>query len=49
MVHAYDTLETHMIWNIVINDIPKLKVELEHLLDKGYHNRYAQLSSYHLY
>lgn len=34
VVHAYDTLEPHIIWNIVINDIPKLKEEVIQLLDK---------------
>lgn len=33
VVHAYDTLEPHIIWNIVINDIPKLKDEVTHLLN----------------
>lgn len=32
IVYAYDTLEPHIIWNIVINDIPKLKEEVESLL-----------------
>lgn len=32
LVHAYDTLEPHIIWNIVINDIPKLKEEVQILL-----------------
>ena len=32
VVHAYDTLEPHIIWNIVINDIPKLKEEVILLL-----------------
>lgn len=34
VVHAYDTLEPHIIWNIVINDIPKLKEEVAHLLNE---------------
>lgn len=34
VVHAYDTLEPHIIWNIVINDIPKLKEEVTHLLNE---------------
>ena len=25
IIHAYDTLEPHIIWGIVINDLPKLK------------------------
>lgn len=34
VVHAYDTLEPHIIWNIVINDIPKLKEEVITLLNE---------------
>ena len=34
VVHAYDTLEPHIIWNIVINDIPKLKEEVIILLNE---------------
>ena len=33
VAHAYDTLEPHIIWNIVINDIPKLKDEVTQLLN----------------
>lgn len=33
IVHAYDTLEPHIIWGIVINDLPKLKLEVQTLLD----------------
>ncbi|MDE6300482.1 MAG: DUF86 domain-containing protein [Muribaculaceae bacterium] len=33
VIHAYDTLEPHIIWNIVINDIPKLKEEVIALLN----------------
>ena len=33
VVHAYDTLEPHIIWNIVINEIPKLKEEVLTLLE----------------
>ncbi|MDE6287638.1 MAG: DUF86 domain-containing protein [Muribaculaceae bacterium] len=36
VVHAYDTLEPHIIWNIVINDIPKLKDEVLNLLEGEY-------------
>lgn len=35
IVHAYDTLEPHIIWNIVINDIPKLKEEVSTLLNES--------------
>lgn len=34
VVHAYDTLEPHIIWNIVINDLPKLKEEVIKLLNE---------------
>lgn len=33
VVHVYDTLEPHIIWNIVINDLPKLKDEVTQLLN----------------
>ena len=33
IIHAYDTLEPHIIWGIVINDLPKLKLEVQTLLD----------------
>lgn len=33
IIHAYDTLEPHIIWGIVINDLPKLKLEVQALLD----------------
>lgn len=33
VVHAYDTLEPHIIWNIVINDIPTLKDEVTQVLN----------------
>lgn len=35
VVHAYDSLEPHIIWNIVINDIPKLKEEVAVLLNEN--------------
>lgn len=34
VVHAYDSLEPHIIWNIVVNDIPKLKEEVAQLLNQ---------------
>ena len=33
IIHAYDTLEPHIIWGIVINDLPKLKLEVQTLLN----------------
>lgn len=33
IVHACDSLEPHIIWNIVINDILKLKEEVINILD----------------
>ncbi|MDE6335631.1 MAG: DUF86 domain-containing protein [Muribaculaceae bacterium] len=32
IVHAYDTLQPHTIWAIVINDLPKLKQEVINLI-----------------
>lgn len=33
IVHAYDTLRLDMIWDIVVNDLPNLKIEISELLD----------------
>lgn len=33
IIHAYDSLKPHIIWGIVINDLPKLKLEVEALLE----------------
>ena len=33
IIHAYDTLEPHIIWGIVINELPKLKLEVQALLE----------------
>jgi uncharacterized protein with HEPN domain len=32
VIHAYDSLRPEMIWNIVINDLPKLKAEVQKML-----------------
>ncbi len=32
LIHGYDSLRLEMIWAIVINDLPKLKLEVESLL-----------------
>lgn len=33
IVHAYDTLKPHILWGIVINDLPVLKAEVFELLN----------------
>ena len=33
IVHSYDTLDEATIWGIVINHLPKLKLEVQALLD----------------
>lgn len=33
LIHGYDSLRPEMIWAIVINDLPKLKIEVEILLN----------------
>ena len=33
LIHSYDTIRIDMIWGIVINDLPKLKLEVQALLD----------------
>lgn len=35
IVHAYDTLQPHIIWGIVINDIPNLKEEVINILNEN--------------
>lgn len=35
IVHAYDTLQPHIIWGIVINDIPNLKEEVIKILNEN--------------
>jgi uncharacterized protein with HEPN domain len=32
VIHAYDSLRPERLWDIVINDLPSLKVEIERLL-----------------
>jgi uncharacterized protein with HEPN domain len=34
IIHGYDSISDEMIWSIVINHLPKLKVEIESLLNK---------------
>lgn len=34
LIHAYDSLQPFTIWGIVINYLPKLKVEVTHLLNE---------------
>ena len=33
IIHAYDSLKPHIIWGIVIKDLPKLKIDVQHLLE----------------
>lgn len=35
LIHGYDSLRLEMIWAIIINDLPKLKTEVELLLETG--------------
>ena len=30
--HAYDSIDNEMIWDVVVNHLPKLKTEVENLL-----------------
>lgn len=34
LIHGYDSLRLEMLWAIIINDLPKLKVEVENLLSE---------------
>ncbi len=35
IVHGYDNISDDLIWSIVINHLPKLKVEIEGLLERS--------------
>jgi len=35
VAHAYDAVNNAMIWNIVINHLPNLKIEVEKLLTEN--------------
>ncbi|MBL7105351.1 MAG: hypothetical protein ISS18_13565 [Bacteroidales bacterium] len=34
MIHGYDTISDDVIWGIVINYLPKLKTEVEKLMNE---------------
>jgi uncharacterized protein with HEPN domain len=34
VVHAYDNISYELLWSIIINDLPKLKKEVEEFLQK---------------
>jgi len=34
IIHGYDTISDDVIWGIIINHLPKLKIEVEELLNK---------------
>ena len=34
IIHGYDSVSDDMIWSIIINHLPKLKIEVESLLKK---------------
>lgn len=34
IIHGYDSISDEMVWSIIINHIPKLKKEVEKLLDE---------------
>ena len=33
VIHAYDSVDDIVIWNIVSNHLPKLKIEIDNLID----------------
>ena len=35
IIHSYDNINYELLWAIVINDLPKLKTEVETLIDKN--------------
>ncbi len=34
LIHGYDSIENKVIWDIIVNDIPKLKAQIEELLER---------------
>lgn len=34
VIHAYDNISDENIWSILINHLPKLKIEIEHLINQ---------------
>ena len=34
IIHGYDTISDDVIWGIIINHLPKLKIEVEELMKK---------------
>ena len=36
VIHSYDNVDDVIIWNIVSNHLPKLKIEVDNLLDSNY-------------
>lgn len=34
LIHGYDTISDDVIWGIIINHLPKLKIEVEELMNK---------------
>lgn len=35
LIHGYDNIDNIEIWNIIINDLPKLKIEIDSLLSSN--------------
>jgi len=34
IIHGYDTIDEAIIWNVIVNNLPKLKIEVEALLSE---------------
>ena len=34
VIHGYDSVTTEFLWSLIINHIPSLKMDVEHLLEK---------------
>ena len=34
LIHGYDSIENKVIWDIIVNDIPNLKIQIEKLLEQ---------------
>ncbi len=35
VMHAYDNISDENIWSVLINHLPKLKIEIEHLIEEN--------------
>ena len=34
IIHAYDTVDYEILWSIIVNHLPKLKIEIKEIISK---------------